>query len=521
MQPLLIILSVCGFLFGFLFLGYFFHRKHLTKVLNQSRKDSEALIAQAKKQADQLILTSLQEAKEETNKHRNQFAKEAKKKRLDYQRLEQKTKQREANLDKKADDLKALENSINEKNIQLALQKKSTDQLKTKLDNLIRSNLKTLQEVANMSVEQAKKQLMSSLKQKVMQECETELQQIEEQTKHTARQKAQQIIALAIQKQAGEFVNDSSVTVMPLPSEEMKGRIIGREGRNIRAIEQATGVDIIIDDTPEAVILSCFNGLRREIAKTSMERLIEDGRIHPARIQETVDKVTKQFDQTLADIGEQAALDAEVTDLHPTLTSYLGHLKFKTLGKQSVLQHSIETAKIAQIFASELNLSAKLAARAGLLHDIGQAVNQQSEGDHAKLGADLCERYGEQQEVIQAILNHHNEELDYADPLTICVNAANLTSSQRLGARNKDIQSYIKRLAKMENIVANIHGVQKALVFQTGREIIVIVDPEHIIDSSMTKFTKQIAAKLNEELTFAAKIKVTALRTTKFIDYAK
>ena len=521
MSIFLVLISCSGFLLGLVLFGFYFHRKHLSKVLSQARKESETLVAQAKQEADKLIMSSLDQAKEEANRHRQKFAKEAKKRHQDYHRLEQKNKQRESALEKKADDLKAFEDQLTDQKNNLTQQQKYLVSRKKQLDQLIDNNQHRLEQVASMSMEQAKQQLIESLKEQVTEHCEQELAEIEQHTRDNAKDKAKHIIALAIQRQASEFVNHSTVTVMSIPGEDMKGRIIGREGRNIRAIEQATGVDIIIDDTPEAIILSCFNDVRREIAKIALERLIEDGRIHPARIKETVDKVTSEFNHSVKEYGEQAALDVGVSDLHPTLLTYLGHLKFRSLGKQSVLDHSIETAQMAQILASELDISTKAACRAGLLHDVGQAVNQELEGNHAQIGADLCAKYGEREEIIDAIRKHHDEDLEFASALAICVSAANQASSMRLGARSKDIQSYIKRLSKMEELVANMHGVQKAMVIQTGREIRVIVDPEHVLDEKMSRFTKQIANRLREELTFPARVKVSALRTTRFVDYAK
>jgi ribonuclease Y len=328
-------------------------------------------------------------------------------------------------------------------------------------------------------------------------------------------------VSLAVQRISGEYVSDSTITVVALPSEDLKGRIIGREGRNIRAIEQATGVDLIIDDTPEAVIISCFNPVRREIAKLTIERLIGDGRIHPARIEETVKRVMSEFDLVIREQGEQASFDTGITDLHPELVMALGKLKYRTAGQQSVLQHSIETAHICGIIAGEMGLNVKKAKRCGLLHDIGKAVDQETEGHHSDIGADFCQRYQESSEVVEAIRLHHQEDLNNATPYAVVLYAANSLSANRPGARKEILETYVKRLADMEKVVRDFGGINEAFVIQAGREVHAIVNPMQVNDQQVIDLSSSIAHKMRQELTFPGQVRVTVIRESKFVDYAK
>ena len=372
-----------------------------------------------------------------------------------------------------------------------------------------------------MSQEEAKRELIKSLEADAREAAKESIKQIEEAARLEADKNARSTVSLAVQRVSSEYVNDSTITVVGLPSDEMKGRIIGREGRNIRALEQATGVDLIIDDTPEAVILSCFNPIRREIAKVSLERLIADGRIHPARIEETVKKVSKEFDQIILENGEQAAFDAGITDLHTDLLRHLGRLKYRTAGQQTVLQHSVEVAHIAAIMAGEMGLNVKKAKRAGLLHDIGKAVDQEVEGHHSQIGGELCAKHNESQDIQDAVANHHRENLNSAKPLTVVVHAANVLSERRPGARREVLETYIKRLDDMESLVNGLEGIDESYVIQAGREIRAIVSPSGISDNEVVNLSNDIAFKLRKELTFPGQVKVTVLRESKQIDYAK
>ena len=512
---------LAGFMGGFLLLGLVFHRKKLARVRSQAKEEQENLIQTAKHEADQLLNTALQEAKEESRRKRRQFEQDAKKKRQEYQTLEKKTQQRKQALDDRADDLMKRELTLEKREQTLLLEEKKYQKKAAHLDEKMEDHQRTLERVAHMSAEEAKQTLMSSIEEQARQEAKKRVADIEADMHRKAQEKAQHILALAVQRDASEFVSDIMVSVVSLPSEEMKGRIIGREGRNIRAIEQATGVDIIIDDTPEAVILSCFNPVRRQIAKITLERLMEDGRIHPARIEETAKRVTQEFDQILKDYGEQAALDVGVADVHPDLLGYLGHLRFKVFGKRSVLQHAVETAHIAGNLASEMGISIKLAKRAGLLHELGQAVDQEAEGSHTSLGAKLCERYGESKKLTEAIKHHRDENLAEASVLTVCLSAANSVSEARLTGPRDQQMAHIKRLEDMEQLVQGFPGVEKAMVFQAGREVRVMVNPDVVADENMKELSQDIAARMRSELTFPGRVKVTLLRESKFVDFAQ
>ena len=355
-----------------------------------------------------------------------------------------------------------------------------------------------------MSVSEAKRRLMDILEEAARKECYPEVKKIEQEAYKKANQKAKKIISLAVQKIAGNYVNDTSVTVVQLPNDEMKGRIIGREGRNIRMIEQSVGVDLIIDDTPEAVIISSFNPIRREIAKLALEKLIADGRIHPARIEETVSRVEAEMETTIKEFGDQASFDVGVTDLHPHLVSLLGKLKFRSVGVQSVLQHSVETANICGMIAGELGINVNKAKRAGLLHDIGKAVDQDTEGHHAAVGAELCKQYGEDEDIVNAISLHHSQQLKDASILAVVLSSANNLSSNRPGARKELLASYIKRLERMEELILEFPHVNKVFVLQSGREIRVLVEPNKVTDYALKELTDDVAKKLRQELTFQA-----------------
>ncbi|MCY4443396.1 MAG: ribonuclease Y [Proteobacteria bacterium] len=509
-----------GVFIGFVVLGVIIHRKKLAQALTKAKNDSQKIISEAHIEADRLIKVSLKKAKDEAKKNRRQFEAEAKKKREDYLKLEQEARTREQSLHQKSDQLSERERDLENKEKSLLNRQKSYDRRSAQLEKMIEEHQSILEKISQMSTEEAKSALITTIEAQAKQEAQKKIEEIEAATRASAKAKAQHIIALAIQRQAGEFVSDATVSVVSLPSEDMKGRIIGREGRNIQAIEQATGVDIIIDDTPEAVILSCFNPIRREIAKITLERLMDDGRIHPARIEETAIKVTKEFDQTLKDHGEQAALDVGITDLHPDLLTYLGHLKFKVFHKHSVLQHCVETARIAGMIAVEIGIPHKYAKRAGLLHDIGKAVDQEDEGHHTHLGAKLCSRYGEHSDIVHAIENHLNEDLNQARVLTVCLSAANILSESRMGIRQDGLNSHIKRLEDMEELVRSFEGVQRVLAFQAGREVRVMVDPDAVADEDMNALSFSIASKIRSELAFPGRVKVSLLRESKYVDFA-
>jgi len=362
--------------------------------------------------------------------------------------------------------------------------------------------------------------LLKKIEEEAKHEAAKMIKQIEEQAKEEAHKKAQKILALAVNRYAGEFVAEKTVSVVPLPNEEMKGRIIGREGRNIRAIEAATGVDVIIDDTPEVVILSGFNPIRREIARLALERLVADGRIHPARIEEVVDKVTEEIEAAIQEAGEQACFDVGVHGIHPELVKLLGKLKYRTSYAQNVLQHSVEVAFLCGIMASELGIDSKLAKRAGLLHDIGKAVDHEVEGPHALIGADLAKKYGEPEEVVHAIAAHH-EDIQPKTVLAVLVQAADSLSGARPGARKELLEHYVKRLEELENVATSFEGVSKAYAIQAGRELRVMIDCEKVDENETYLLCKEIAKAIEERLTYPGQIKVTCIREKRAVEYAR
>lgn len=460
-----LIIVLLALIAGFVGFGLILHRRKLTGLLADARVESERIVSAARAEADQLIKSAIEENRAKAKQQRRQFEVEAKKKRGEVQKIEEKTRAKETVLNQKTDALMQRERSLDDKESTLYTQEKKYQKKLKDLQDKIEETQVILQKTAEMSRDEARSALIASLEKQAKEEAAQKLAEIEEDMLTKAKLRARHIIALSVQRQASEYVGDATLTVVSLPNEDMKGRIIGREGRNIRAIEQTTGVDVIIDDTPEAVILSCFHPIRREIAKITIERLMEDGRIHPARIEETAEKVTQEFDQILKDHGEKAAIDIGVTNLHPDLLSYLGHLRFRSFGKQSVLAHCVETGQIAGILATEIGIQPRLAKRAGLLHDIGKAVGQEVEGHHAKIGAKLCARYGESEEIVQAIRHHHEDDLVESDVLTIVLHTANMISELRRGSRQENIQNYIQRLEEMESLVNQFEGVKKLLCY--------------------------------------------------------
>ncbi|HYX36797.1 MAG TPA: ribonuclease Y [Oligoflexus sp.] len=497
------------------------NKKNFKKAFEAAQADSERILEEAHREKERIVQEAHNEVKQEAKTRRLQFEQEAKKRRSELAKLEGKVKGREELLEKKLSQLEKKEQDLEKMTGHLNQEEERLKQLIRESEKVVEDSRKTLETIANLSQEEARRELISSLEVEAKNQARESLKKIEEDTKLEGERIARSMVSLAVQRVSSEYVNDSTVTVVGLPSDEMKGRIIGREGRNIRAIEQATGVDLIIDDTPEAVIISCFNPIRREIANISLQRLIADGRIHPARIEETVKKVTEEFDQIIQENGEQAAFDTGITDLHPELLRYLGKLKYRTAGAQTVLQHAVEVAHICGIMAGEMGLNVKKAKRVGLLHDIGKAVDQETEGHHSKIGADLCVKYNEPTEVVDAVLNHHNEDLNYAYPLTVVVQAANVLSERRPGARREVLETYIKRLQDMESLVNSIRGIQESYVIQAGREVRALVTPTGVSDSEVIDIANEIALRLRKEMTFPGQVKVIVLRESKYAEFAK
>ena len=479
------------------------------KILDEARRDAEAI----KKE------TALQ-AKDQLFQMKVEFDKESKERRQELNNLEKRLLQKEEHLEKKIGILDGKES-------ELAHRQKAVEQLEKDIKSrdayyhhLIEEQKLQLERLAGISSEEARNILLKNLEREVRTDAARLVKRIETEAREAADKKAKEIIGLAIKRYASEYVAEQTVSVVNLPNEEMKGRIIGREGRNIRALEAATGVDVIIDDTPEAVILSAFNPIRREVARRSLEHLIIDGRIHPARIEEVVEKVGKEVETSIRETGEEAAFDAGVHGLHPELIKLLGKLRYRTSYAQNVLQHSIEVGYLCGIMASELGLNVKHAKRAGLLHDIGKAVDHEVEGPHALIGAELAKRYGESNKVIHAIQAHH-EDIPPETVLAVLVQAADTLSGARPGARREMLETYVRRLEELEKIARSFNGVSKTYAIQAGREIRLIVDSDKITDEEAFLLCREATKKIEAELTYPGQIKVTVIRETRAVDYAR
>jgi len=513
------ILGLAGFGLGG-FVGYLLFRALHKKSLIRSSQEARRIVQEAQKEADSILKEARFQAKETIYQSKQEVERELKERRGELQRLENRLLQKEENLEKKVDLLDQKEMNLAKREKVLLQQERTLDQRLREVEAIKAEQQRRLEQLAGISSEEAKNLLIQSIEEDAKERASKVLKRIEEETRAAADKKAKEIIALAIQRYASEYVGEKTVSVVNLPSDEMKGRIIGREGRNIRALEAATGVDLIIDDTPEAVILSGFNPVRREIARIALERLINDGRIHPARIEEVVEKVTQEMDVTIREAGEQAAFDVGVHGIHPELIRLLGTLKYRTSFAQNVLQHSLEVAFLCGIMASELGLSVRQAKRAGLLHDIGKAADHEVEGSHALIGAELAKRYGESPKIVNAIAAHHDEEAPES-VLAVLVQAADALSAARPGARKEMLESYVKRLEDLERIANSFKGVSKSYAIQAGRELRIIVDNEKVSDEESAMLSYDIAKRIEKELTYPGQIKVTVIRETRSVHYAK
>ena len=500
--------------------GYFFRKKWFEKRIADAENIASKIISEAEKKAEILKREALLQAKDKLYQSKAEFEKETAERRAELQKLEKRLLLREENIDKKVNMLDNKEIELNQKEKNLLLKEKEINDKEKKYNELLEIEKARLEKIANLTKEEAKKMLMESIESEVKHEMAKKIKEMEDEARETADKKAKDIISLAIQRYAGDYVADKTVSVVTLPNDEMKGRIIGREGRNIRAIESATGVDLIIDDTPESVILSAFNPVRREIARISLEKLIADGRIHPARIEEVVAKTSQEIEERIRELGEQATFDVGVHDLHPELVKLVGRLYYRSSFAQNVYQHSIEVAFLCGIIASELKLDVKLAKRAGLLHDIGKAVDHEVEGSHAIIGAELARKYNESPEVIHAIAAHHEDE-NPSTALAVILQAADALSGARPGARREMLETYLKRLEDLEHIANSFEGVDKSYAIQAGREIRVMVNNERISDEESVVLCRDIAKKIEQELTYPGQIKVTVIRETRAVEIAK
>ncbi|MBM4283774.1 MAG: ribonuclease Y [Deltaproteobacteria bacterium] len=518
---ILLYIFISALILGVGFLAGFFYRKYL---MDSHVASLEALgkkiLEDARREADNLKKETRLQAKDQLYQMKLDFEKETQERRQEINLVERRLLQKEENLEKKSTLLDERELELTKRLKGLERQEKDLADKQDHYQKLVAEQSARLEELAGMSAAEAKDLLLKNMEREVRAEAARLVKRVDTEAREMADRKAKEIISLAIKRYASDYVAEQSVSVVPLPNEEMKGRIIGREGRNIRALEAATGVDIIIDDTPEAVILSAFNPIRREIARRSLDRLITDGRIHPGRIEEIVDKVTQEMEAGIREAGEEAAFDAGVHGLHHDLIKLLGKLKYRTSYGQNVLQHSLEVCYLCGIMAAELGLNEKQARRAGLLHDIGKAVDHEAEGVHALIGADLAKRFGESPKVVQAIAAHH-DDIPVDTILAVLVQAADTLSGARPGARREMLETYIKRLENLEKIARSFNGISKSYAIQAGREIRLIVESDKVTDEEATLISRDVAKKIEAELTYPGQIKVTVIRETRAVEFAR
>ena len=504
--------ALAGIAGGF-FAGFTYRKKVAEKEILSAEDEARRIINDAIKSAEAKKREALVEAKEEIHKNRAEFERDARERRQELQKQERRLQQREESLDKKHE-------NVERKEDQLTKKLQDAEGVRQEADRLKKSQMEVLERISSFTMEEAKAYLIKNLESEVTHEAAVKIKEIDAQLKDESEAKAREYISQAIQRCAADHVAEATVSVVPLPNDEMKGRIIGREGRNIRTLETLTGVDLIIDDTPEAITLSCFDPVRREVARISLEKLISDGRIHPARIEEMVEKAQKEVEATIKAEGERAVFDAGVHGLHPELVRLLGRLRYRTSYGQNVLRHSMEVSHIAGTLAAELGIDVGLAKRAGLLHDIGKAVDHELEGSHVTIGVDLATKYKENADIIHAIHAHHGD-IDPQTVIACLVQASDAVSAARPGARRENLENYIKRLEKLEELANAFNGVDKSFAIQAGREIRIMVKPEEISDDEMVLLSRELAKKIEEDLDYPGQIKVHLVRETRHIEYAK
>ena len=499
-----------------IFAGYLYRKKVAEKEIGTAEDEAKRIINEAIKSAEAKKRESVVEAREEIFRARAENERECKERRAEVQKQERRIQQKEETLERKLEAVEQKDEKLNQK-------MKSLETQKAELEELKNSQLAMLEKISGLTVEEAKAQLISQVEEEAQHDAAVKLKEIERQLKDEADARAREVISTAIQRCAADHASEATVSVVPLPNDEMKGRIIGREGRNIRTLETLTGVDLIIDDTPEAITLSSFDPVRREIARMSLEKLITDGRIHPARIEETVEKAQREVEATIKQEGERAIFETGVHGVHQELIKLLGRMRYRTSYGQNVLAHSIEVSHIAGLLASELGLSTQQIAqakRAGLLHDIGKAVTHEVEGSHVAIGVDLCRKYREKEEIIHAIEAHHGD-VEAKTIIAYLVQAADAISAARPGARRENLEAYIKRLERLEELASGMPGVEKCFAFQAGREIRILVNPEKIRDDDMVLLARDLSKKIETELNYPGQIKVHVVRETRAVEYAK
>ncbi len=505
---LLVLIGIIGFVAGFAY-----RKKIAEKEIGSAEEEATRILNDAIKAAETKKREAVVEAREEVFKIRAEADKEIKERRSDVQKQERRMQQKEEQLDRKYEAIEQREEKLNRK-------LKEADETLEEVHALKASQLETLEKLSGLTAEEAKNFLISKVEEEARHDAALKLKEIDQQLKEEADRKAREVIALAIQRCAADHASEVTVSVVPLPNDEMKGRIIGREGRNIRALENLTGVDLIIDDTPEAITLSSFDPVRREVARIALEKLISDGRIHPTRIEEMVEKAKNEVEATIKQEGERAMFETGVHGLHPELVKILGRMRYRTSYGQNVLNHSIEVAHIAGLLAGELGANVTLAKRAGLLHDIGKAIDHEVEGSHVAIGVELAKKYRENAEVIHAIESHHGD-VEAHTVVACLVQAADAISAARPGARRENLEAYIKRLEKLEELAESFDGVEKSFAIQAGREIRIIVKPDIVKDDEMILLARDLAKKIEDEMSYPGQIKVHVVRETRAIEYAK
>ena len=516
MGPLEIVFAVIGVLLvGILcFFGGTYYRKRVgEREIGSAEQEATRIINEAIRSGESRKKEMLLEAKDEIHRFRTEHEKEVKERRSELSKQERRLQQKEESLDKKADAFERKETELSNRLAEVAETREQVEKIKAQ-------HLEKLEEISGLTQEQAKQFLLDSVESEVRHETAMKIKEIEQQLKDEADNKAREILSTAIQRCAADHVAEATVSVVPLPNDEMKGRIIGREGRNIRTLETLTGVDLIIDDTPEAITVSCFDPVRREIARIALEKLIQDGRIHPTRIEEMVEKAKREVDATIKAEGERAVFETNVHGLHPELIKLLGRMRYRTSYGQNVLNHSIEVSHLAGLIAAEIGADITQAKRAGLLHDLGKSIDHEVEGSHVQIGVELARKYRENEDVVHAIEAHHND----VEPRTVVaciVQAADAISAARPGARRENLENYIKRLEKLEEVTSSFPGVEKSYAIQAGREVRIMVKPDQVSEDQMVLLARDIAKKIEEELEYPGQIKVNMIRETKVIEYAK
>lgn len=519
MHPMYIVYALLAAVLGAA-LGYFVPRFLGSKRVADSQELAKRIVEEARKEAQAQKKEIVIQGKDEVLEAKRQMEQELKEQERELKARDKKLEEHGEKLETRLESARKKEQEFLLVEKEFARKEKELDDLHETLNSRLAEQEKRLEEVAGLTTEEAKTRLFTDIEARSRHEAAKMMRLIETEAKEIADRKAKEILATAIQRYAGDYVAEQTVTTVTLPSEDMKGRIIGREGRNIRALEAATGVDLIIDDTPETVILSAYSPLRRQVAKMALERLIQDGRIHPARIEDIVQKVEQELEVHVREVGEQATFDAGVHGIHPDIVRLLGQLKFRTSFSQNVLQHSLEVSSLCGIMAAELNLDVKKAKRAGLLHDLGKALDHEIEGSHATIGADVAKRYGENKDIIHAIAAHH-EDIPPKTALAVLVQAADSLSGARPGARKELLENYVKRLEDLENIAISFDGISKAYAIQAGREVRVMVNSEDVNDDATYLLCKDIAEKIERNLTYPGQIRVTVIRERRAVGYAK